>query len=316
MSSTWASITKSAAPAAAPEPVSRPLESRQTQAVLDTNSLLAGSGTALQALAVDRYLTTQEVVDEIKDRQSRQYLAALPFPLEVKECSEESLRAGGWVGGCGCHRCLCCRLPCRSACRASGAARWVAAAACAAAASSARAHACDTSKRRWACTPPGPLPACTQARKHSHTRAVTRFARETGDIHALSAADLRVLALCHTLEVASNGSSQLREHPMQVGEVGHECALPVCYKASTVLAALRWHSCLLPQPQAEGARARPPSWLCSHNMQLWLSCPHAQAALRSRHRTKGRAMPGWGHVPNPEDWKVVDDAAQDAPTGA
>jgi hypothetical protein len=36
-----------------------------------------------------------------------------------------------------------------------------------------------------------------------------------------------------------------------------------------------------------------------------------QAALRTKHRSKGRAMPGWGNVANPEDWKVVDDAAQD-----
>jgi hypothetical protein len=35
--------------------------------------------------------------------------------------------------------------------------------------------------------------------------------------------------------------------------------------------------------------------------------------MRSKHRSKGRAMPGWGNVANPEEWKVVDAAAQDAP---
>eukprot|EP00983_Pelagomonas_calceolata_P043033 1138747-Pelagomonas_calceolata.AAC.3 len=38
-----------------------------------------------------------------------------------------------------------------------------------------------------------------------------------------------------------------------------------------------------------------------------------KAAMRSKHRSKGRAMPGWGNVTNPEDWKVVDEAAHDTP---
>ncbi|KAF5837616.1 Nin one binding Zn-ribbon like-domain-containing protein [Dunaliella salina] len=122
----------------------------------------------------EKFYTIQEVFDEIRDKQSRQYLQTLPFTVEVKDYTEESLKA------------------------------------------------------------------------------VTRFARETGDIHALSAADLKLLALCHTMEVAAHGSSHLREHPMQ-------------------------------------------------------------AAMRSKHRSTGRAMPGWGNVTNPEDWKVVDEAAHDTP---
>ena len=43
-----------------------------------------------------------------------------------------------------------------------------------------------------------------------------RFARETGDLHALSSADVKLLALAHTLEVATHGSAHLREHPIQV----------------------------------------------------------------------------------------------------
>ncbi|KAF6254528.1 hypothetical protein COO60DRAFT_1627844 [Scenedesmus sp. NREL 46B-D3] len=36
--------------------------------------------------------------------------------------------------------------------------------------------------------------------------AVTRFARETGDIAVLSSVDLKLLALAHTLEVAAHGT--------------------------------------------------------------------------------------------------------------
>lgn len=61
-----------------------------------------------------------------------------------------------------------------------------------------------------------PLPTCT---------AVQRFARETGDIHSLSAVDLKLLALAHTLEVAAHGTENIREHPVQVSAgVGEGCA--------------------------------------------------------------------------------------------
>jgi rRNA maturation endonuclease Nob1 len=47
--------------------------------------------------------------------------------------------------------------------------------------------------------------------------AVTRFARETGDIAALSSVDIKLLALAHTLEVAAHGSQHLAAHASQVG---------------------------------------------------------------------------------------------------
>ena len=43
--------------------------------------------------------------------------------------------------------------------------------------------------------------------------AVLRFARATGDVHALSAVDVRLLALAHSLEVAYYGAAHLREQP-------------------------------------------------------------------------------------------------------
>lgn len=55
--------------------------------------------------------------------------------------------------------------------------------------------------------------------------AVTRFARATGDVAALSSVDIKLLALVHTLEVAAHGSAHLASHPNQVGTL----VLPVAY---------------------------------------------------------------------------------------
>lgn len=40
-----------------------------------------------------------------------------------------------------------------------------------------------------------------------------RFARATGDLHSLSTADIRLIALAHTLEVARHGDAALRGLP-------------------------------------------------------------------------------------------------------
>lgn len=36
-----------------------------------------------------------------------------------------------------------------------------------------------------------------------------------------------------------------------------------------------------------------------------------QVRMRPKHKSGPRALPGWGNVPNPEDWKVVDEAPED-----
>lgn len=43
--------------------------------------------------------------------------------------------------------------------------------------------------------------------------AVTRFARATGDLHSLSAVDIKLVALAYTLEAATYGTSHLRDLP-------------------------------------------------------------------------------------------------------
>ncbi|GAA5978898.1 hypothetical protein JCM10908_002726 [Rhodotorula pacifica] len=45
---------------------------------------------------------------------------------------------------------------------------------------------------------------------------ITAFARKTGDLAVLSSADIRVLALCLTLELEENGTWRVREFPGQV----------------------------------------------------------------------------------------------------
>lgn len=53
-------------------------------------------------------------------------------------------------------------------------------------------------------------------RANSGSGVVTAFARQTGDIAVLSSADIRVLALCLTLELEENGSWRVRDHPGQI----------------------------------------------------------------------------------------------------
>lgn len=50
--------------------------------------------------------------------------------------------------------------------------------------------------------------------------AVTRFARITGDIHALSAADVRLIALAHSLHLARHGCNDLNTEPQPPRPVG------------------------------------------------------------------------------------------------
>ncbi|KAK9825380.1 hypothetical protein WJX81_007035 [Elliptochloris bilobata] len=44
-------------------------------------------------------------------------------------------------------------------------------------------------------------------------KAVTRFARATGELHSLSAVDLKVIALAYELELAAHGAARLRSNP-------------------------------------------------------------------------------------------------------
>lgn len=58
--------------------------------------------------------------------------------------------------------------------------------------------------------------ALNKADRLNSATTVTAFARKTGDIAVLSAADIRVLALCLTLELEENGHWRVRDTPGQV----------------------------------------------------------------------------------------------------
>jgi RNA-binding protein NOB1 len=134
----------------------------KTQAVVDSNAIM--KGLRLESVA-DQLVTVQEVINEVRDKQSRAFLASLPFGIDVKEPTEDSLKAG-----------------------AAGSTMWLSV------------PACCSSEQSLA------VPFAT---------AVTAFARATGDIHALSKTDLKLLALVHTLEVAAHGSAHIRTSPAQ-----------------------------------------------------------------------------------------------------
>ncbi len=85
----WANVLKapSAPVAEAPPPSGDPT----TIAVVDANAIINGVRVERIATTV---MTIPEVLEEIKDKQSRQFLATLPFGIECREPSEESVKAG------------------------------------------------------------------------------------------------------------------------------------------------------------------------------------------------------------------------------
>lgn len=54
----------------------------------------------------------------------------------------------------------------------------------------------------------------------------------------------------------------------------------------------------------------PPECVC-----VYMPVFGVQPRLRAKHRTRGKGLPGWGSVPNPEDWRVIDEM-EDEGTGA
>ena len=54
-----------------------------------------------QVRFADKCVTTPEVLKEVRDKQSRQTLATLPFTIETREPDEDSVKAGGCCSCCG-----------------------------------------------------------------------------------------------------------------------------------------------------------------------------------------------------------------------
>ena len=89
---TWASVAghQPAQPAGVPQETAAD-QQPSTTAVVDANAIIAGL--RLERLA-EEIVTIAEVLKEIRDKQSREYLEALPVRIQCLDPSDESLRAG------------------------------------------------------------------------------------------------------------------------------------------------------------------------------------------------------------------------------
>ena len=87
---TWAGVasTDAPAPAAVPDPSAA---AQPSTAVVDANAIIAGL--RLDCIA-EQAVTIQEVLKEIRDKKSREFLEGLPIVLKCLEPTDESVRAG------------------------------------------------------------------------------------------------------------------------------------------------------------------------------------------------------------------------------
>lgn len=87
----WANVVKQAAAPAAPGHAQLTSSEGCKIVVVDANAII--NGIRLEGIA-DKAVTIQEVLDEVRDKQSRAFLASLAIKLEVSEPSEDSIKAG------------------------------------------------------------------------------------------------------------------------------------------------------------------------------------------------------------------------------
>ena len=90
----WANVLKSEAPAQAPT-VEDVGGADDRIVIVDANAII--SGIRLEGLG-DRFCTIQEALNEVRDKRSRTFLSTLPYGIQVKEPTEESVKAGGLAG--------------------------------------------------------------------------------------------------------------------------------------------------------------------------------------------------------------------------
>ena len=88
----WAAIAK-APPVLAPVVVVEE-KVKPSVAVIDANAIISGSGLLNLMRSAEKIVTIPEVLREVRDKQSRSALEALPFRIFTQEPSEESVKAG------------------------------------------------------------------------------------------------------------------------------------------------------------------------------------------------------------------------------
>jgi RNA-binding protein NOB1 len=86
----WAAMAARKAPAAPAAPAVADLTGVSVL-VVDANALI--NGVRLEGVA-ERVVTTQEVLDELRDARTRAFVASLPYEIQVMEPTEESCKAG------------------------------------------------------------------------------------------------------------------------------------------------------------------------------------------------------------------------------
>ena len=86
----WASIANKG-PQVPVEPSGFAATTEGTYAVIDTNAIIDGSQLQLYG---EHLVTIPEVLAEVKDKKTRDFLERFPFKLDSMEPNPESLRAG------------------------------------------------------------------------------------------------------------------------------------------------------------------------------------------------------------------------------
>ena len=60
--------------------------------IIDTGPIIKGA--RIERIGAERVVTIPEVLREVRDPAARALLASLPFEIELREPSEEAIRAG------------------------------------------------------------------------------------------------------------------------------------------------------------------------------------------------------------------------------
>ena len=88
----WAAIAKAEPIKAAPVVVEEKI--KPSVAIIDANAIIHGHGLLNLLRSAEKIVTIPEVLGEVRDKQSRAYLEALPITIKTQEPSEESIKAG------------------------------------------------------------------------------------------------------------------------------------------------------------------------------------------------------------------------------
>lgn len=95
----WANVLKADAPSSSQQTAAPPSgaaagDGPATTAVVDANAII--NGIRFDRMA-SKVITIPEVLQEVRDKQSRAFMASLPFGIDTQEPAEASSKAGACV---------------------------------------------------------------------------------------------------------------------------------------------------------------------------------------------------------------------------